>query len=348
MPETSNKIRFLPLILVVDHTETCSPILSSLLGQEYRLKFAKNGEEALALASTAEMPDLILLDTVLPDFDCDEIFRQLQETPNMCHTPIIFVGYEDSISQREKALKAGGVDYITNPLDPQKVLVSICSYLPLEGSQDKTTVTVLERQVRDDERKRLSREIHDELGQLLSALRMQVSGIELRGGPANDMPDDRLKFISTLVEKAQTATQDIVSGLRSPAVDLNLVSALQWQVDEFVKNSGVACDFSVSNNNINLEHEHTLALTRIVQEALTNVMRYAEATEVEVKLSHLENHLILVVRDNGVGFDVGVSKEEKQSFGLVGIQERTQMMGGVAKVDSRPGHGTLVNAIIPI
>jgi len=129
---------------------------------------------------------------------------------------------------------------------------------------------------------------------------------------------------------------------------LDLVPALKWQVEEFIKNTDVPCQLNVSSEVVNLEYGHTLALVRIVQEALTNVMRYAHATEVEVRLSYLESHLILAVRDNGVGFDQEEVKDNEQSFGLAGIQERADMLGGVLRVTSRLDHGTIVNVIIPV
>lgn len=343
MSKLQDNLKVLPLLLVVDSSEETASVLSDLLGHACRLKFAKNGEEALTLSLAAEKPDLVLLDTVLPDFDGYEVSRQLRETDSTREIPIVFLSATNDPQDQVKAFESGCVDYITKPFDPETTLIRIQSHLT--QPVDDAELADIDGQVRDDERKRISREIHDELGQLLSALRMQISGIKAQKDDVKNLPEDKLHFISTLVEKAQTATKDIVAGLRSPAYDLNLVDAVKWQIDEFIRNTKIPCDLSVSDEVVSLDHGHTLTITRIVQEALTNVMRYANATEVEVKLLHFENHLILVVRDNGDGFDMTDKKES--SFGLVGIKERAEMLGGVARVVSKPDYGTFINVIIP-
>jgi len=289
-----------------------------------------------------------LLDVVLPDFDGFEVSRQLREQDATRDIPIIFLSAMNDPADQIKGFEAGCVDYITKPFDPQTILLRVRAHVSRHGT-GLSQMAEIGEQVRGEERKRISREIHDELGQLLSALRMQISGISTQKDKAAEVvPSDRLDFMSTLIARAQTATKDIVAGLRSPEFDLDLVPALKWQVEEFIKNTDVPCQLNVSSEVVNLEYGHTLALVRIVQEALTNVMRYAHATEVEVRLSYLESHLILAVRDNGVGFDQEEVKDNEQSFGLAGIQERADMLGGVLRVTSRLDHGTIVNVIIPV
>jgi len=143
MPDLIDNVKFLPMVLVVDDSDTTALILSGLLGQEYRLKFAKNGEDALAIAAGAEKPDLILLDVVLPDFDGFEVSRQLREQDATRDIPIIFLSAMNDPADQIKGFEAGCVDYITKPFDPQTILLRVRAHVSRHGHVRKLRRKIL-------------------------------------------------------------------------------------------------------------------------------------------------------------------------------------------------------------
>jgi signal transduction histidine kinase len=127
---------------------------------------------------------------------------------------------------------------------------------------------------------------------------------------------------------------------------MGIVSALEWLAEEFRDNTGIPCNLFVCEENIILDDQRATTIFRIAQESLTNISRHAQASQVEISLERKEQHYLLEVRDNGRGFDASVQK--KKSFGLIGIRERTLMLGGEVAIFSVPGVGTTIKVSIPI
>jgi len=199
---------------------------------------------------------------------------------------------------------------------------------------------------REEERKHLTREIHDELGQHLSALRMGVSVVGLEFGEKNPSLQGKIERMVTLVDATIKVVRNVVSSLRPSALDMGIVSALEWLAEEFRDNTGIPCSLDVHEENIILDDQRATTIFRIAQESLTNISRHAQASQVKISLERKEQHYLLEVRDNGRGFDAGVQK--KKSFGLIGIRERTLMLGGEVAIFSVPGVGTTIRVSIPI
>jgi signal transduction histidine kinase len=198
--------------------------------------------------------------------------------------------------------------------------------------------------VREEERKALTREIHDEMGQYLSALRLGVSLLELEFGKDNPSLQEKTRKLVTLVDSTIKVVRSVVSSLRPAALDMGIVSALDWLAEQFTGRTGVPCSVHVEGD-IPLDEKSATELFRVVQESLTNISRHAQATDVDVSLKRTETHYVLQVRDNGQGFDPAVRK--RQSFGLVGIRERALALGGEADIASAPGTGTTVSLAFP-
>ncbi|HEX5783814.1 MAG TPA: PAS domain-containing protein [Burkholderiaceae bacterium] len=199
--------------------------------------------------------------------------------------------------------------------------------------------------VREEERKRIAREIHDELGQMLTALKLDLGTLRLQFGAINPVLDQRSQRLVTVVEDTIQVVRSIATALRPSSLDMGLVPAVEWLVAEFRKRSDVECVLHIQNMATPLEDEQSTALFRMLQEALTNVTRHAQAHRVDIVLDSDEDHLLLRVTDDGVGFDPDGRKTH--SFGLVGIHERALILGGSAKISSRPGTGTSVEVSIP-
>ncbi|HVE65346.1 MAG TPA: PAS domain S-box protein [Thermoanaerobaculia bacterium] len=203
--------------------------------------------------------------------------------------------------------------------------------------------------IREEEDARVAREVHDEIGQTLTALGLDVAwlsrNLNRRQGRAKFA--DKLKTMAELIEQATGAVVRIAADLRPGALDeLGLEAAAEWAVREFGERTGVECGFSSNWNGDPPAREHATAIFRILQEALTNVARHARAGHVEVRLSGDGEALRLEVRDDGVGIDAG-RVADSRSLGLLGMLERARAFGGDCVSVTHPDGGTMVTATIP-
>jgi len=199
---------------------------------------------------------------------------------------------------------------------------------------------------REEERKRIAREIHDELGQILTAQRLDLATLKYQFGETLPALAERCQRLLETADRTIHVVRDISSMLRPAVLDMGLVPALEWLSTEFSKRSGMICRLSMpTSGDLHLDEAYSVALFRITQESLTNVARYAEAHSVNIALSSDGKVWRLVIQDDGQGFDVNAPRPH--SFGLVGIRERALMLGGTARFDSRPGLGTTVEIRIP-
>lgn len=203
--------------------------------------------------------------------------------------------------------------------------------------------------VREDERKYIAREIHDELGQNLTALRMGLAVLEARGAaqPGGEENRGEIARLKELADKAIGVVRSVATSLRPAALDMGLAAALTWLADEFDARNGIACTLDLSGAPGGLNEEIATGLFRIVQESLTNVARHADARKVHIMLRRLGHHLALEVRDDGIGFEAGGAGQLK-GYGLLGMRERALMLNGRISVVGMPGQGTVVSVSIPL
>ncbi len=201
--------------------------------------------------------------------------------------------------------------------------------------------------VREEERKRIAREIHDELGQTLTALRIDVSLARLGFGESSPQLMERLQSMTQLVDRTIKTARHVTSSLRPGALDLGIVAALEWLVDEFTKYAGIPCELVLGDGDITLNEFAATAVFRIIQESLTNIARHAVASQVEIIVTRNDTRLCVEVRDNGRGFDPG-AVERRKSFGLVGMRERVAMLDGEFELDSAQGRGTRISVCVPV
>jgi signal transduction histidine kinase len=199
---------------------------------------------------------------------------------------------------------------------------------------------------REEERKRIARELHDELGQQLTALRMGASTLRIRFGPDNPELTEHVQKLLELADQTMQVVRDAVSSLRPGALDAGISAAVEWLAAEFSRGTQVTYSLSVPDENLPLAEERAIALFRIVQEALTNVARHARARHVHVKLERVGDDCLLEIRDDGCGFDPVAIR--KRSFGLAGMKERMLMLGGKIDIVSTPGKGTTIKVELPI
>jgi PAS domain S-box-containing protein len=200
--------------------------------------------------------------------------------------------------------------------------------------------------IREEERKRIAMEIHDELGQLLTALKMDVSLLKMRLSSDLEVAK-RTDDMRELVERTIWMVRNVASHLRPAALNYGIVSALEWLVDDFGRRSGLACQFRLNGSEPVLSDAHATAMFRIVQASLTNVARHACATRADVTLTNTSTALDLHVSDDGCGFDQDAVRRD-YSYGLLGMSERARLIGGSLLIDSAPGTGTAVSIHIPL
>jgi len=200
---------------------------------------------------------------------------------------------------------------------------------------------------REGERKHIAQEVHDELGQVLTALRMDLSLLSMRFGSIDPAVNDKVLDMKRLVDRAILGVRNVAVNLRPTALDMGLVPALEWLCNEFTKQTTIACVIDAGEENIDLDETRSVVIFRIVQESLTNVTRYAQASQVEITLGLRGHELGLEIRDNGRGFDLAAAAKRK-SFGLLGMRERALALGGHVDIISAAGQGTVIGVSIPI
>jgi signal transduction histidine kinase len=201
--------------------------------------------------------------------------------------------------------------------------------------------------IREEERLQIARDIHDELGQQLTGLKMEISWLVKKLDTKDETIKGETKDILNLIDETIKSVRRISSNLRPGILDdLGLIAALEWHSEEVEKRSGIKIDFKVNTAEPNLSVSAATALFRIYQEALTNVVRHANANKVTSSLRMNNNSLILKVVDDGKGIDPAISNNKK-TLGLVGIRERTFILGGNYELNSEPGKGTEIIISIP-
>lgn len=200
--------------------------------------------------------------------------------------------------------------------------------------------------VQETERRALSRELHDEVGQSLSALLLAIDNVSASlPQEGNSEPRTQLLEIRRLTERTVTAVRDMSLLLRPSMLDdLGLVPALQWQAREVSRNNNIRIDVQADASTEDLPDEHKTCIYRIVQEALRNVTRHARARAVQIHLTHPDETLHLTIRDDGQGF----VPEREKGMGLLGMEERVSYLKGAFEVKSQPGKGTVINVDLPL
>ncbi|WP_170942385.1 PAS domain-containing protein [Noviherbaspirillum denitrificans] len=201
--------------------------------------------------------------------------------------------------------------------------------------------------IKEEERKRIAREIHDELGQRLTVLRMDAlmlprtlgdksAGLRAAMGKMRDSIDGILRIV-----------RNIASELRPPVLDIGIVTAIEWLIEEFDRRSGVSCSFrNLAGGDVAIDDERATGIFRVLQESLTNVARHSRARQVNVTLSVVDGRLCIAISDDGIGFDP-VRVSSSKSYGLIGMRERVAMLNGELAITSMPEMGTTIEVCIP-
>ena len=200
--------------------------------------------------------------------------------------------------------------------------------------------------VREEEKARIAREVHDELGQMLTVLKLETSMCELAYAQLDPGLHERLNSMKRLIAQLFQLVRDVATALRPPILDAGIASAIEWQARRFEARTQIPCLVQVPDNLPRLSDAKAVGLFRILQEALTNVMRHAQAHTVELTLTLEAHELCMSISDDGLGFDTASARPT--SFGLVGMRERVLIMGGSLSLHSERGEGTTLSVRVPL
>jgi signal transduction histidine kinase len=341
------------ILLVDDEPKSLFALqeLLSTLGQN--LMVAQSGEEALRLALKNDFA-VILLDVRMPGIDGFETARLIRARERSKSTPIIFLtAAADEMTSMFRGYEVGAVDYLMKPVIPEVLKSKVAVFVELfrkterlRESEDKLRRLAAHLiSIREEERAHIAREIHDELGQVLTGLKMEVTWLAKR---LKDQPlIEKTDSMCALIDSSVQTVRKIATGLRPEMLDdMGLVAAVGWQAKEFQKRTGIRCRLKLPAET-KFDIDISTTMFRIFQEILTNIARHARATRVDIDLALNESAVLLDVVDNGVGIQ-DTELTGKKSLGLLGMQERALLFGGDVRITGSPGHGTRVSVHIPL
>ncbi len=359
-------------ILVVDDEPRSLYALKELLETpEQSVLLAESGEEALRYVLKYDFA-VIVLDVRMPGINGFEAARLIRQRDRSRLTPIIFLtAAADDMASVFRGYEAGAVDYLIKPIVVPEVLRSkVAVFVELYKKTADLRRQIGERMaaeerlrrseqqlrglaghlisVREEERSHIAREIHDELGQVLTGLKMDVTWLAKRLRDDQKPLLEKTESMSRLIDATVRTVRRIATGLRPEVLDnMGLVAAVGWQAKEFQRRTGIRCRVKLPPETTRLGLEPSTTTFRIFQEILTNVARHSRATRVDINLQVSKERLTLEVADNGVGMSEG-ELNGKRSLGLLGMQERALLVGGEVNIDSAPGEGTKVAVSIPV
>lgn len=201
--------------------------------------------------------------------------------------------------------------------------------------------------IREQEKTRVARELHDELAQSLTALKMDTIWLRDHADTAAAPVQAKLAGMLAMLDASVAATRRIAADLRPLVLDdLGLVAAIEWLTQNFTQRHGVPCTLDM-DEDLELHEPYATAVFRIVQESLVNVAKHARAGQVQVRVARADGEVTLRVADDGAGFEAGAPRKAG-SLGLAGLRERAQLLKGTVSITSAPGQGTVVQAHIPV
>jgi signal transduction histidine kinase len=361
-PATTTPARELRILLLEDNAPHAELVEHFL--RESGLKFALtrvDTREAFEEQLDRRIPDMILSDYALPAFDgYTALAIAKKKAPN---TPFIFVTGTMGEEVAIETLKSGATDYVLKTrlgrLGPavQRALRESADRRERQRAEDKLrrsldqlrALTTYLQYVREEERTRIAREVHDELGQQLTGLKLDMSWLASKLGKNAKPVQQKVKTMVGHIDSTIQTVRRIATELRPGILDsLGLVAAMEWQANEFQQRSGITCIVTTTTVADTIwDQDITTVFFRIYQETLTNIIRHAKATRVDVRLVEEAGHLVMTVSDNGRG----ISEEElasTRSLGLVGMRERAMLIGGEVTLHGAPGKGTTVTLRVPL
>lgn len=346
-------------ILLVEDSDTDALLIREALADvtefEPALVRAERLADGLARAESARF-DVVLLDLGLPDAQGLDTVRTFMRLSH--NVPVLVLTGLDDVSVGLPAIQEGAQDFLQkNALHASELGRAIRYAIErhriaaeLRASREELQrLSANIQRVREEEKNRIARELHDDLGQLLVALKMEaarvddyVSGIE----PAP--PVAGMRNIDALIDQLVDSVRRIAADLRPTMLDdLGLLPAIDWLVERFSANHDIAVIRRIGMHDVEFNREGSTAVFRIVQEALTNVARHSGATSVTLDIARKGSDCVVHVADNGRGC-AGAERASPDAFGLLGMRERAARLGGAVHISTAPGQGFALTVALPL
>jgi signal transduction histidine kinase len=341
------------ILMVDDQPGKLLTYEAMLSGLGENLIKAHSGMEALEYLLKTNIA-LVLMDVSMPGMDGFETAQMIHEHPRFQNTPIVFVsGIHVTDLDRLKGYKHGAVDYVSVPVVPELLRAKVKVFAELHRKTQQlemlnARMTVLQ----EEERRRIARELHDSVGQILAAISMNSVLVEAESHKLSPDAAQRLSENAAMVQEASKQIRTISHLLHPPLLDeVGLASALHWYVEGFSERSKIDAKLDIPREFAGLSKEMELSIFRVVQECLTNIHRHAGSPTAGIRILQDEACLRVEIEDTGKG----VPFEKESAFGasghtgvgLRGMRERLRQFGGTLEVQST-GHGTRVTAILPV
>jgi signal transduction histidine kinase len=361
-------------ILVVDDNLENLRLLSTILTEKgYKVRPAPSG--SLALKSVRSiLPDIVLLDIKMPKMDGYEVCRRLKADERTRDVPILFISALAEVTDKIKGFNVGGVDYITKPFQYEEVLARVGTHLALRRIQSQLerqnkrlhqeieqrkraedhvhTLTHELIKAQENERRKISYELHERIAQDLSCLIITCDALFDNQPHVPRELQQKIEAFSKTLKSTIEAIRDLSYDLRPPDLDLlGLAQTVSYYCRDFSKKTGLIVDFtSTGIEDIKLDFDTEINLYRLIQEGLTNIKKHADADHVTIRLVAAFPDIILRIEDNGKGFDVQnrlatLTKEKR--MGIRGMVQRAKLLQGEMKIQSKPMRGTKISIRLP-
>jgi signal transduction histidine kinase len=355
----------LRILFLEDSPDDMEFMLHELSEASVRCEYKRIQKKRDFLREVSEYkPNIILADYSLPMFTGMEAFRMLKRKG--LNIPFILVTGALSEQLALECVKEGVDDFILKS-SVKRLPTAVNNAISrkkaenekermareLERShRDLQKLTERLQVMREEERMNIARDLHDELGQVLTGLKIDITMLwkKIASGKAHDPDTINLEFLGVinLVSQVMQSVKRIYSGLRPEILDeLGIVEAIRWQCQEFESRTKIECQAHLDVEFLELDRNLSIALYRIVQEALTNIVKHAQATRVEVLLSMSEETLLLSVTDNGKGISLD-SETHTGALGIIGLRERVRSLNGKFIITGKPGKGTRMLVTVPV
>ena len=340
-------------MIVDDEIIVASDLKIMLEEMGYRvIGVSSTGRDAIKKSKELK-PDLVLMDIKL-EGDMDGIEAAGIITSEL-YLPVIFITAHSDSNTLESAKKTDPYGYMIKPFDERdlKTTIEIALYkhameMELRESQAKLrNMSIRLNQIREEERIKIAREIHDGLGNALAMMKFDLFWLRKKISGKSSVIHEKIDSMVESVEKNIDLVKRVASELRPSVLEhLSLTEAIDWQAREFARRTGIECKIKIDSGNLDLDRDLSVALFRVFQEALTNVMKHSGASEVEVRLLIRDTGIRLVVSDNGTG----ISREkigDIKSTGITGMKERVLSWGGSVQIKGDKKKGTVLTVDIP-
>ncbi len=341
------------LLIVDDNASARETLLAMLEHEEYQIEQAKDGFQALQILQRVQ-PDLILLDVMMPGMDGFEVCRRIRATPQLAEVPIILLTALDDRASLLQGIESGADDFLSKPVDRYELTARVRTITRLnryhtlqEQRQNLREMTERLIAAQEEERQRISRELHDDLGQALTTQMISLRNLQEDLSIPSETLFERLQSLHDQSYEIFVKIRRLAQDLRPPILDaLGLKVSMQTYCAEFSRRTHLPVTFEADETLPILPDVYNITLYRLLQESLNNIIKHANATQAWVEIIAEENAITLTIQDNGQGFNQMETKAN--GIGLSSMNERVTIAGGTFKINSSPQRGTILSAEFPL